>query len=163
MGKITDGEIIQNCIRLFRLQSAENVPKTIHDIITPVVDVGNKPPIVTSRVVSTSLVTTTGNTTIVTTSPIKDTYLLGCSLTGSYDATADSNVTSLSITPYETNNSVNIIRMAKQTLTVDSQTHSREFIYPIKLARNSAIVMSNTFTLGTGAKFASLNLLEVEK
>lgn len=158
MAKIERSEITQKAIKDLRLNPAfEKMPTEASDKIVLTYPLNEK----VVKIVRGSEKTTTGSSTVYTTPSNKDFYLTGCYLQNNSNATADN--TDIRLTCVIDGGTQFLIQFKKITLTAFNNMLNREFSVPIKLDRNSTIVLSSAFTVGSSTTSAGITGFEVEK
>lgn len=116
----------------------------------------------TSDIFRAANATASGTTTIFTTPSDKDFFLVGGYLTSSYDATADSIFTQLRFTDGLGVANRVLLDHRKITTTATNEATAFTTAFPIKVARNTAITMVTSFTVGTSACAAGIHGYTIE-
>jgi len=130
-----------------KLQQLNDVmPSQLADKVVPVMEVNPKF-FRRVNIIRTQSTAITGTNAIYTTpSGSQDFYIIGAQLSAQSDATADNTLISISTTVEGV--SAVILRLAKLTTTAHTDDIAITFPNPIKIDRNTAINLVNTFTVG---------------
>ena len=153
MTDIQSKEVIDKISDELKIQPALVIPRAISKDIQLVYNVNPKR---TINIVKKASSSTTGTTTIFTTPSDRDFFLTGFAMSVSCNVTADSTRYFVSATPFGIAN-VSIGEIEKQSVTALSHLHvSKQYNFPMLIERSSAIVLSQTFTVG--ASFMVVNL-----
>lgn len=156
--EIKKQDIIKEIVEITGAQSTTDViPNLVSGMIMPVIDVNPKKYRKINLVKAASSLTT-GTATLYTTPNTnnQDFYLTGVQLYVQKDATCDSSSVILAVTPAETGLATSIITLPMITLTANNISVTREFTYPIKIAKNSSITLTGTFSVGVLYRGSSL-------
>ena len=140
-----------------KLQVVQGVPQTIANYIQPVMEVN--PKLLRRITVIRDLTrTTSGAGTIYTTPADREFYLVGYTLSYIKDAACDSATGSqVYIVVYQDGAIRSIGTLAGITLTAQTANITQSFFQPIKVDKNSTILLSgNTFAAGNLIKSASI-------
>jgi len=121
-------------------QATDEVPTKVANSIVPVF-VSN--PDRQIMVGTGSVATDSTSATIMTTSSIKDTYLIGAMISVSKDVVSDSTNSSLIFTPYGLG-ATSGLHIRYEPLTAGEHQQVVNFNIPIKLTRNTTITVTNS-------------------
>lgn len=140
----------------FGVQTATD--KTVSPI--PVVDVNPKN-LRRANIASGTSSAATGNFTVYTTPSDKDFFLTGVQMQYMKDATADNTTVAITATE-DSGATITLITTRTITTTAYTAAINRELVPPIKLKRNSNVIMSGTFTVGALTRAACVSGYTVE-
>jgi len=153
MARINNSDTIKRILDDAKIQTAiDNVPQELASKVVPVL-IAN--PLRVVNVTGNGTKLTTGQYTIYTTPSDKDFYLTNASLHNQSDATADNTFITLDCT-MKGQNSANLLRMGKITLTAFSGSISHNYFNPILLERGTTISLNTTFTAGVSQTDATI-------
>ena len=146
MVDIQSKEVIDKISDELKIQPAMQIPRGIGKDIQLIYNVN-----ILRRINSTthSRRISTGSNTILTTPTDRDFFLVGTYIDSAMSATADSTEMIIVAEP-ETGGSVTINSLNKITLTAFTGNNTIMYPIPIKLRRGSTIVLTHTFTVGSG-------------
>lgn len=139
-------ELIDNVARDLKIQPAMQIPKKVNDSIQLVYNVLAHPERIIR--VKNSTASDSVETVMHTTSPVKDTFLLGVSLTIAKDVLATSTASSVVAVPLHTVSS-DIIRLRYEPLTAGQFIETVTFPIAIQLDRGSEIKVINSTAVGS--------------
>ena len=150
MAKINRSSITLATADVLALDLArDKPPTTIKDEVTPTYEIGPK----ITTVIKQGSNTATTALTIYTTPVDKDFYITYIAISVSKDVASDLQSVYLSVPTYGTQPVAGLI-LYLQTLTAESQHVELSFPHPIKVTRNTALVLNGTRTAGTMTKSA---------
>jgi len=135
-------------------QGVDALPLQISNFIQPVVEINPKL-MRRNNVCKQGSLIATGSTTIYTTPADKDFFLTGIHLQTMNDAAAD-NATINILATLEGDASSIIFQFRKISLTAFNATQFIPLCCPIKLKRNTTIVLNSVFTVGVSVSSASI-------
>ena len=159
MAKIYNSAIIERITKLIRLMtSADVVPSELAEKVLPVLEVSPEK-IVNHGGSSNKIVT--GLSTLFTTPTDRDFFLTSYSLLNQSDVSADNILVTYQVT-LASGEQINLIELAKITLTVYQESVTKALNFPIKLKRGSNIVFGSTFTVGVSKTSSSFTGYTVE-
>jgi hypothetical protein len=142
--------ILRRVADIFGLQqAADKTPISSADVVQPVVEMGNR----TTELMKDASATSTGNTTIYTTPADKDFYLTFIFASYKKDIACDCTACYLRVTTGD--GATRDIQFPVVPLLASTDHLEVILTYPLRLARNSNIVMNSTFTAGTMTRSAS--------
>jgi len=157
MVQIQNSSTVRELIKAAGLTAGDGIPTRLAESVVPVIDINPSHARVCDIVILTAP-SSSGNATIYTTPSDKDFYLVSASLGVIKDATcndATGNASSIVITVNSVQQS--LLQIAGITATAQMENFSSFFPVPIKIDRNTAIVLSGaTFTLGVKVRSAGL-------
>jgi len=153
MAKHYNPSIAENAARILNTKNGEHVNSEITPFLQPVIPINSVCNIVRS-------VTTTAFATIFTTPSDKDFYLT--SATMSIQKAADSDVTLLHFQVTIGGVALNVMTQAFLTLTAAQETVTLALVPPIKIDRNTTIVVGNNSSAGTNLTSGNLTGYTVE-
>jgi hypothetical protein len=152
MARVTRSSVLLKIQDILGLQAGtEQVPVMANNSIQPVMNINPA----FSTINKTASATATGNATIYTTPADKDFYLTGLFLGTTKDVSCDLVNPRITITVGGA--AIAIMNIPQQTLTAGSDQIYVTFPYPLKIDRNTAIVLVGAFTVGTCTKYGSVN------
>jgi len=135
-----NSEVTQKIVKGLKLQgSAEDVPSRVGDVILPVF-ISNPDRLIRNESNAANDATSQD---IMTTSSVKDTYLVGAEITISKSALATSIFSRLLFTPFG-QPARNLLRIRYEPLTAGNFHANITFPFPIRLNRGSVISITNT-------------------
>lgn len=135
----------EDALRIFKTKTGDNISSEVLPYITPVIPVKRK------GFVQSVLRETTGNMTLFTTSPAKETYITGVVYGMAKDAANDMPSSRI----YATINGVqtNLAYIPLIPLTADVHSITINFDSPILLDKNTPVISTGTYTAGTAQRF----------
>lgn len=141
-------------IDIFKLKG-EAVDTNVVDTIQPVITI----PYFEVKCVGFSALNSTGST-IFTTSSVKDTYIIGATMSVCKDVTSTSTLSAI----YFPQNGVNqpLLFLATLTLTAQNDTISTDLLYPVKVDKSAAVTYSNTTNVANCKLAGIVYYIEVE-
>ena len=142
MAQIYNSDLTKEIVKTIKASTArDKIPDQIADKVVPVIDVNPDHNRFVNIIASAAALNATSGT-IYTTPADRDFYLTAACLSLIKDATATSTISAIScvINGITTNR---VLRIEGLTLTATSQTVALAFEYPIKVDRNTAIVVTN--------------------
>jgi len=111
-----------------------------------------------SKFIFSTTKTTTGSSTMVTTAADKDTYITAVQLSYSKDVACDVAIGSVFVSCVVDGVTKGIIALAILTLTAESDSAAIAFQVPIKVDRNTSIIIgTNTYTAGLMSRCAVIH------
>lgn len=140
--------IVERATRILNSKQGDYLPD---EVSGPVATISLEPVV---RIVRNTSRTTTGNSTIYTTPADKDFYLTGLYLSACADATNDGVLYNIQVTIDGV--SQRIASLVKQTTTAFAGNMPMQFVKPIKVDRNTAITVGQSFTAGTSTVAAAV-------
>lgn len=129
------------------LTGADVVPQELAEKALPTIDMTPDFHRVTT-ISAGSTATSTGNGTVYTTSANKDTYITNITYNMIKDVACDVATGNIAVTANVDGISKNIILISTITLTAQTYSISIPFKNPLKLGRNTTILMTGAFTAG---------------
>jgi len=149
MAEITKGELIQELVETSGIQSSAQVPRELANSFISSIE--SNPHIVRPcSILKAYTNAASSQATIWTTPSDKDFYLVGLTLSCSYDSSSDNTQTSVFSTIGGA--VTRIAYIMKQTLTAQDQTITLNFEHPLKIDRGVIIYVKNEYTVGAGQK-----------
>lgn len=140
-----------NLVNELGLQTTQiEIPDKLNSSVQPTFDLRER----FTKSIFTATSTTTGTSTIVVANTQLDFYLTFIHLNYTKDAACDN--TSVILKVYINGNNINFITIRTTTLTAENGIINIPLPYPIKIDRNTNITLSNSFTVGTMTKAATI-------
>jgi hypothetical protein len=142
MAQIHNSDLSKELIKGGRLQvSRDIVPNQLAEKVVPVMEV-NPRLLKTSQIVRGNTATNATSATIYTTPTDRDFYLTGASIAVIKDVTSTSTESSIKVTI--DGSTQRLLSISGITLTAQSSANSINFQNPIKIDRNTTIIVTNT-------------------
>jgi len=145
MVDIQSKEVIDKISDELKVQPAMEIPRALAKDIQLVYEVNPTPLIQTIS----STVSDGTAITIFTTSAVKDTFMVGLSLSVAKDVLATSLFSRITARPFGQAANLEFIRIRYEPVTVGDFIESLSFPHPIKLARGSPISLTNSTAVGS--------------
>ena len=123
------------------------IPNVMSNQVVPVIDVNPKHSRIDTILVSSGRTTTSTAATILAAKPNQDVFITGYNVSVSQDAVCDCTATL--VTGQFDGATLPIFRLNRQTLTAQSQLQTYTFKNPLKIDRNSSLLVTGTFAAGT--------------
>lgn len=139
----------------------DKVPLRLSETVAPVMEM-NPELLRRCNVVANTSRSTTGTSTVYTVPSDKDFFLTSAQMSASYDATADSTNSFLTVTLDDGASSARPLQLMKQTTTASSLTQGLSFVPPIKLKRGTTVGLNLSFSVGSGNGSANITGYTVE-
>ena len=139
--EIRDGARIQ--------QLSEVIPSQIADKVVPVMEVNPKM-LKYVNIVQRASSAATGTTAVYTTPTNAEFYLTSIMLSFSATVTNDQVGLYLSAFPFQTLTAVRLLDINVVTLVAQSQTFQKDYTYPIKIEKGTAINLVKAYAAGAG-------------
>ena len=156
--KINNSKLIQSIIKQAKLQlSVDKVPSELAEKVIPVLNVNPDRDI---QVVGAGA-DDAATATLMTTHAIKETFLIGLSLTVSKDIVSTSISSTINATPSQSV-AKNLLRLGYEPLTAGEHVLNITFPIPIKLEKGTTIVVTNSTAVASINAHAIAYFYEVD-
>lgn len=154
--KIQSKEIIDKISEELKLQPALEIPRELMDKIQLVYGINPEPKI---QILSGSA-NDSATATIHTTSDVKDTFLVGITLTVAKSVLSTSIESAINCTTEEGDLERAILRLRYEPVTAGQFSESMTFPFPIKLKRGTTITVTNTTSIASIDASGSIQFFE---
>lgn len=157
MQEIRNSRVARELREAAQLQLAtDHLPMKLADYVMPTIEVNPRLVRVQNVIAHTSR-STTGTSTVYTVPSDRDFYLCMAQMSASFDATADSTNSFLTVTLDDGAANLRPIQLMKQTTTATAHNQAVFFNPPIKLKRGSTVGLNLSFTVGSGNGSANVS------